>query len=118
MIATGPGFRDPQSQAKWNEGVRRVAKRFDCAPASVPLVEQHDAFVMDNLERIEMPVLSIVGERDRAYHAGVAVLERRLPSFRAETVAGGGHHVHQTHAHEVNALIQAFLDSLDSLDRP
>lgn len=112
LIATGPGFRDPAARERWNKGVERVSKRFGLPAASTPLVEQHDSLVMDGLDRLTMPVLQIAGSKDTAYHGGMKYLGRRLPQVESLVVPGGGHHVHETHAKEVNDAIHRFLDTL------
>ena len=112
LIATGPGYRDPEARERWNKGVRRVSKRFGLPPASTPLVEQHDSLVMDHLDRLTMPVLQIAGSEDVAYHGGMKYLERRLIAVDSFIVPGGGHHVHETHSSEVNDAIRVFLDAL------
>lgn len=112
LIASGPGFRDPAARERWNRGVARVAERCGVPLASARMVEQHDALVMDGLERIRCPVLLITGEKDSAYHAAADYTARRLPDARSLRVAGGGHHVHRSHAEIVNAEIERFLATL------
>jgi pimeloyl-ACP methyl ester carboxylesterase len=113
LIATGPGYRDPAGRDEWNRGVGRIAHRFDVPTAAVRLVEQHDGLVMERLDALTMPVLVMAGERDRAYHAGIDYLERRLPNVRRLIVPGAGHHVHATHPAQVNEAIGEFLLALD-----
>ncbi len=67
---------------------------------------------MDSLDRLTMPVLQIAGSKDTAYHGGMKYLERRLPQVESLVVPGGGHHVHETHASEVNDAIRRFLAPL------
>jgi len=112
LIATGPGYRDPAGRDKWNRGVGRIAHRFDVPAEAVRLVEQHDALVMEGLDAMTMPVLVMAGERDRAYHGGIDYLERRLPNVQRLIVPDAGHHVHATHAEQVNEAIRAFLADL------
>lgn len=112
LIATGPGFRDPLARERWNRGLERAAKRFGMPLASARMVEQHDALVIDALEHIRCPVLLITGEKDSAFHGGVAYMERRLPDARSLIVPGAGHNVHQTHADVVNPAIERFLAEL------
>lgn len=115
LIATGPGYRDPIARDNWNHGVQKVSQRFAVPAASVSLVEQHDALVMDNLDRLSMPALLIVGEKDQAYHGALRYFERRVPQTQTRIVAGAGHHVHETHAQEVNHEISRFLSGLPPL---
>lgn len=112
LIASGPGFRDPAARERWNRGVQRVAERCGVPIASARMVEQHDALVMDGLERVRCPVLLITGELDSAYHGAADYTERRLPDARSLRVPGGGHHVHRSHPDVVNAAIERFLAAL------
>lgn len=111
LIATGPGFRDPEAREKWNAGMDRMAASFDLPSFVAGIAAQPDALVMDGLLTIAAPTLLIVGERDKRYHGGCAYLERKL-SASLVTIEGAGHLVHETHAEEVNRAVDAFLTSL------
>ncbi len=108
LIATGPGFRDPQARDKWNAGMEKMAESFDLPSYVTGIAAQPDALVMDRLEEIKVPTLLIVGERDKRYHGGCAYLERKLGATLV-MIEGAGHMVHETHAQEVNQAIEAFL---------
>jgi pimeloyl-ACP methyl ester carboxylesterase len=110
LINTGPGFRDAAARDRWNLGARKALPRFDVPPASVGLVEQHDSLVIDQLDQIRVPVLAIAGGRDRGYHAALSYYRRRLREMESVVVDGAGHHVHRTHADQVNAAILSFLE--------
>jgi pimeloyl-ACP methyl ester carboxylesterase len=112
LIATGPGFRDPESRAQWNERARGAAERFDVPEESYGLIEQPDSLVMDALDRVTAPAIVIAGERDRYFHGAMRYLERRLSRAETLIVPGAGHMVHRTHADPVNGAIQSFLSSL------
>jgi pimeloyl-ACP methyl ester carboxylesterase len=113
LVATGPGYRNPEARTKWNRAVRKAGERFPVPLAAARLVEQRDALVMDHLERIQCPVLQIAGARDSAYHGAMRVLERRVKRVDSLIVADAGHHVHASHAEIVNEAIEAFLITLD-----
>lgn len=108
LIATGPGFRDPQARDKWNAGMEKMAESFDLPSYVTGIAAQPDALVMDRLEEIKVPTLLIVGGRDKRYHGGCAYLERKLGATLV-MIEGAGHMVHETHAQEVNQAIEAFL---------
>jgi pimeloyl-ACP methyl ester carboxylesterase len=110
LINTGPGFRDAAARERWNSGARKALPHFDVPPAAVGLVEQHDSFVIDQLDRIRVPVLAIAGGRDRGYHGALSYYRRRLPDVESVVVEDAGHHVHRTHAEQVNAAILSFLE--------
>ena len=112
LIATGPGFSDPERRERWNRYVRRAADRFDIPAAATRLGEQHDDRVMANLAQLDVPVLQICGERDDGYHAAMALLERKVRSVESKLVAGAGHHPHVSHVDEVADTIRKFLARL------
>jgi pimeloyl-ACP methyl ester carboxylesterase len=112
LIATGPGFRSVDNREAWNAYVRKSAKNFEVPAAAVGLAEQHDDSVMANLEKLTVPVLQIVGERDKQYHGALEVLKKRVPDVETMVVPGAGHHVHRSHAAEVGSKILSFLDGL------
>lgn len=110
LIATGPGFRSVDNREKWNTFVRKSAKSFEVPTAAVGLAEQHDDLVMANLEGLTVPVLQIVGERDKQYLGALEVLKRRVPDIETMIVPGAGHHVHRSHATDVGNRILSFLE--------
>lgn len=111
LVASGPGFRDPQARAKWNAGMDKVAASFDLPGFVAGVAAQPDALVMDGLSAVTVPTLVIVGERDTRYHGGCAYLERKLGAT-VVTIEGAGHLVQETHANRVGAAIGGFLDEL------
>ncbi|MFT5444633.1 MAG: pimeloyl-ACP methyl ester carboxylesterase, partial [Myxococcota bacterium] len=48
LIATGPGFRDPEKREAWNARSKRNAHRFGVEPQVAGLNLQHDALVMES----------------------------------------------------------------------
>jgi len=112
LIATGPGYRDPERREKWNRSVRRVAKHFEIPSAAAQLAEQHDGLVMENLERLTLPVLQIIGERDRRFHGAFEVVKGRLPDVESLRVPDAGHHVHRSHAQAIGPVVRSFLERL------
>ncbi|MGY9072477.1 MAG: alpha/beta fold hydrolase [Acidimicrobiales bacterium] len=105
LIATGPGFRRTESRAKWNSMAAKATAAFGLAEYVAPLCQQHDALVLDGLDRLAMPVAQVVGSEDSHYFAGMEVLDSRLPDISTVRVDGGRHHVHQTHPAEVLAAL-------------
>lgn len=112
LIATGPGYKSAERRASWNRYAGRAAERFDIPPAAARMVEQHDGLVMEGLDKLTLPVLLVVGERDEKFHGAFEYLGRRLPDTRSVFVAGAGHHVHRSHADEVGDALAAFLEEL------
>lgn len=82
-------------------------------PAEVTgLCAQPDAFVIDGLDRVAVPVAAVVGARDRRFHAAAEVFHQRLGA-RVHIVPGAGHHPHETHPALVAAAIDDLLDRLE-----
>ena len=112
LIATGPGYRDPDSRAAWNRGARLAPARFGLPPRTAGILEQRDSFVIDALDRVAMPTLLVVGEKDQRFHAGMRYLEQRLPAAELVIVPAAKHMLQRTHPAELNGAIERFLDAL------
>jgi len=111
VLNTGPGFRDPDKREAWNERSRRNAHRFGVPPQAAELNLQHDSVVMDRLAEIAVPTLVLAGELDRPEYANSGqYLERKMPDARLQVIAGGEHNMQETHAAEVSAAIEQFLE--------
>ena len=65
-----------------------------------------------NLDRIEVPTLVIVGERDEGYHRAAEVMVARIPVARRVTIPGAGHIVNIEAAEAFNAAVMEFLRGL------
>jgi len=110
LVATGPGFRDPESRARWNRNVESAIARFGMPAEAAGILAQHDSWVIDNLGSITVPVLQLAGSRDDRFLPSLAYVAGRLGGpVRSEVVADAGHHVHRKAAATVNAHIEAFL---------
>ena len=109
LIASGPGYRDAESLAAWNRYVDEAVTAMPVPAIAAGLCRQESSFVIDNLGALAAPVLVVVGERDKRFLAGAAVLERRVPRARLFVVAGAGHHVQRTHAGQVAAAVREHL---------
>jgi pimeloyl-ACP methyl ester carboxylesterase len=111
VLNTGPGFRDPDKREAWNERSRRNAHRFGVPPQAAELNLQHDSVVMDRLADIATPTLVLAGELDRPEYANSGqYLERKMPDARLQVIAGGEHNMQETHAAEVAAAIEQFVE--------
>jgi len=92
LIATGPGFRDPEKREAWNARSKRNAHRFGVEPQVAGLNLQHDSLVMEKLAEIDVPTLGLAGTADDASYSGAAkYLERKMPNARYAEVSGGEH---------------------------
>ena len=116
VMATGPGFRDPEKREAWNARSRRNAHRFGVEPRVAGLNLQHDSLVMDSLAKIDVPTLALAGSADDAsYSRSAEYLARKMTHARFVPIEGGEHGMHEdTHATEIAELIAGFAGELAS----
>ncbi|MDP6981351.1 MAG: alpha/beta hydrolase [Myxococcota bacterium] len=112
LIATGPGYRDPERREEWNSYVHKAAGTFDIPAPAMKLALQHDELVMNNLEAIRVPVMQVLGSRDKQYHIAFELMKKRLPWLASLWVDDAGHHVHRSHADIVGPAIRRFIEGL------
>ena len=114
VMATGPGYRDPEKRQQWNERSERNAHRFGVEPQVARLNLQHDGLVMESLSKIEVPTLALAGDQDAApYSRSAAYLARKMPNARFVEIAGGRHLMHEdSHAAEIATTIANFVTGL------
>jgi pimeloyl-ACP methyl ester carboxylesterase len=116
VLNTGPGFRDPEKREGWNERSRRNAHRFGVPLQATELNLQHDSVVMDHLGDMAVPTLVLAGSADREeYTNSGQYLERKMPNARLQVIPGGDHNMQESHAAEVSAAIDAFVQSTIAL---
>ncbi len=65
--------------------------------------------VIDELERIDLPALVVIGEKDDAYLRAADVMEARLPRAERVTIAGAGHIVNIEAADAFNRAVSDFV---------
>ena len=108
LLSTGPGFRNPDSMARYNRGIGTVAAAAGLADNVAHVALHHDSMVIDRLAEITCPTLMICGVDDRpVYVIGVRYLADRLPSATLVEIAGAGHEPHVERPDEVTAALQA-----------
>lgn len=114
VLNTGPGFRDAEKRAAWNDRSRRNAHRFGVPERVAEMNLQHDSIVMDRLAEMTVPTLVLAGGDDRPEYVGAGqYLERKMPDARLVVVDGGGHSMHEdTHAAHVAASIAEFMTDI------
>lgn len=108
LIATGPGYRDPEARGQWNLGISRIAPKLGLRADVAHLIHQPDGFVLEHLAALAGPTLVILGARDTRYLLGCEVLAQRTGADLV-LIDGGGHMVHRDNPESVNAAIGAFL---------
>jgi pimeloyl-ACP methyl ester carboxylesterase len=136
LFGSGPGYRDPEARAKWNEMADRFAtsitergldilKRASAevsgaehrsavalAHAARGMLAQQDSKVMDSITEVSVPTLVIVGSEDKPFIGSSEYMAKKIPGARFETVEGGGHAANIEKPDAFNAALLAFLDAL------
>ena len=151
LVASGPGFKNADAQARWESMVERTAsfvEKHGCAAfvaskASATLVGRDPelpaakaagraiaaqdprglanfgrrvsgpaASVIDDLARIEVPTLVLVGELDEGYHRAAEVMAARIPKARRVVIPGAGHIVNIEAEEAFNRALVGFLEGL------
>lgn len=105
LVSSGPGFRDADSRARWNQYMDKVAAKNGMGGSVAGLGHQPDSFVMDNLTAITCPLLHVLGAGDTRYAAGANYLAKVFPGSLLVTIPGAGHHPQVTHPANVAAAM-------------
>jgi pimeloyl-ACP methyl ester carboxylesterase len=111
LVATGPGFRNVEAREQWNATITGASEGMQLPAHVLALGHQHDSAVLDNLSAVKVPVLVIVGERDKRFHASTDLFANKLGA-RVLRVPDAGHHVHNTHIDAVGPVVLDFLQAI------
>ena len=135
---SGPGYRNDQARAQWNErafarsaeletkglevlesrsrevresrGRQRSAQAL--AHATRGILAQQGSTVIDGLPSIGVPTLVIVGDQDKPFVAPCEYMAKKIPGARLEVIAGAGHSSNLDQPDAFNRVLLSFLDSL------
>lgn len=137
LFDTGPGYRNPEARAKWNESAEKSALAFEdigldaltkmggdemrkdwhrspkgLAGAARGMLSQFDSRIMESLPTIDKPTLVLVGEKDRAFIAPTDYMVKKIPNANHVVIMDAGHasNLHQPAA--FNDAMGLFLDRL------
>jgi pimeloyl-ACP methyl ester carboxylesterase len=141
VMDTGPGYRNPEHRDEWNRGREELAQQLETkgiealaatatesrrdvvlnhnpiglAHMSRKVVAQHDSWVIENLDKVTVPTLVLVGENDEAF--------LRAAEYMARKITGAGHIVVPKAGHAANIdntefFNKALLDFLGKLNLP
>jgi pimeloyl-ACP methyl ester carboxylesterase len=113
LIGAGPGFRKEETRNQWNASVKSSAKTMDIPEGSEEAALHVDSWVIDSLGEITVPVLVIVGERDKRFAASMAVFEKYLDVKASIVVPETGHSVHRKNPQAVAQAIESFLSEIN-----
>lgn len=136
LFGSGPGFRDHEARAKWNETAERYAQGMEkrglevlqragpevstaahrsaqaLAHASRGMLAQQDSRVMDAITDIAVPTLVVVGSEDKRFFGSSEYMARKIPGARLAVIEGGAHAVNMEKPEEFNRVVLEFFDSL------
>lgn len=131
----GPGYRNPETRARWNERTERRAQTLEdkglealgggsevrvsmqrsaagLAKAARGMLAQVDARVIDHLPHIRVPTLILAGEGDAPYLSGIKYMAERIPNASKVIIANAGHGANVEQPAVFNDVVQRFLAQL------
>ncbi|MBW2315880.1 MAG: alpha/beta fold hydrolase [Deltaproteobacteria bacterium] len=153
LVDSGPGFKNPDAQAKWAAQVDRTAfflesrglKAFVDGKAGATTIGRHPELpaaqaaraaiiaqdplalgrfgknvsavargVIDDLDRVGVPTLIVVGEEDDPYMRAAEVMTGKIPGACRVDIEGAGHICNIEKADEFNRVLTQFLSQLDA----
>ena len=134
LFDTGPGFRSDQARHEWNERAGQTASRLErdgiaalgasaaadyghrsargLALAARGMLAQQDGRVIGALASVKVPVLVLVGARDKAFLPAADYLTAKIPSTVKVVVPDAGH---VSNADQPALFNQAVLEFLGGL---
>lgn len=136
LIGTGPGYRNDEARAGWNDMAMKYAGAIErkgaealggspevravehrdfagLARAGRGILVQRDGRVMDALPGITVPTLVLVGERDKQFLGGSRYMAERIPGAELHVLADAGHAPNLSQPAAFNATLRAFLERLE-----
>ncbi|MEM7337029.1 MAG: alpha/beta hydrolase [Actinomycetota bacterium] len=114
LVAAGPGFRNPEAREQWNDSVRAIAAKNDDLPTGVERLSMHvDSLVLDRLGEINVPVATVIGERDTRFLASADVFDKYLDVRHRVVVPDAGHMVHAKQPGVIAEAVRTVLAALD-----
>jgi pimeloyl-ACP methyl ester carboxylesterase len=134
LFDTGPGYRSDQARQQWNERAFKTADRLErdgitalggsaeadyghrsargLALAARGMLAQRDGHVIEALTSVKVPVLVLVGARDKPFVAAADYLTAKVPGAVKVVVPDAGH---MSNADQPDLFNQAVLDFLGAL---
>jgi pimeloyl-ACP methyl ester carboxylesterase len=135
LFDTGPGFRNPEARAAWNERAFARARELDerglaalrgggetrlgrhrsargLAGAARGMLAQFDSGLIDSLPAIGVPSLVLVGGEDRNFLAAADYMAGKIPGAHKVVIAGAGHAANLDRPAEFDEVVRQFLASV------
>jgi pimeloyl-ACP methyl ester carboxylesterase len=135
---SGPGYRNAEARAAWNQRAEERAAELErlgldalggrsremreamgehrsargLAHAARGMLAQEGTRVIDGLASIRVPTLIIVGDRDQPFLAPCEYMAKKIPGARLEMIAGAGHASNLDQPEAFNRVLRDFLQGL------
>jgi pimeloyl-ACP methyl ester carboxylesterase len=140
IIDTGPGFKKDDARDAWNRRAFDTADRFEreglealkpfsrersdvthrdasgLARAARGMLTQRDASVIEQLPRIKVPSLVVVGADDTPFLAASDYMAAKIPGAQKVVIPAAGHAVNIDQPQAFIDAVLPFLGSLDAKD--
>jgi pimeloyl-ACP methyl ester carboxylesterase len=135
LFDTGPGFRSDQARQEWNERAGKTAARLErdgiaalgssaeadyghrsahgLALAARGMLAQQDGRVIGALASVKVPVLVLVGARDKAFLPAADYVTAKIPGAVQVVVPDAGHVSNVDQPDLFNQAVLEFLGGLD-----
>jgi pimeloyl-ACP methyl ester carboxylesterase len=135
LFDTGPGFRNPEARAAWNERALARAREIEeqglaalrggdetrlgrhrsargLAGAARGMLAQFDSSLIDSLPLVRVPSLVLVGSEDRNFLAATDYMAGKIPGAHKVVIAGAGHAANLDRPAEFNQAVRQFMTDL------
>jgi len=135
---SGPGYRNAEARAAWNQRAQERAAEIEAhglevlsgrsremreamgehrsaqglAHAARGMLAQEGSHVIDGLPGIRVPTLIIVGDQDQPFLAPCEYMAKKIPGARLEVIAGAGHSSNLDQPDAFNRVLLDFLGNL------
>jgi len=135
---SGPGYRNAEARAAWNQRAHERAAELDrrglealsgrsremreamgdhrsaqgLAHAARGMLAQEGSRVIDGLGSVRVPTVIIVGDQDQPFLAPCEYMAKKIPGARLEVIAGAGHASNLDQPDAFNRVLRDFLASL------
>ena len=112
LVATGPGFRDPEARERWNRSVRDNAAGYSIPDEAAAVAFHVDSMVIDRLTELELSVALVIGDGDKTYLGANDYIERKLPHATRTDVPGARHYVMRSHPASVADAVRTMTSTI------
>ncbi len=134
LFDTGPGYRNDEARAQWNDNALRHAARFEecglealkegasremnptahrsadgLARAAKGMLRQFDASVIDSLPTISVPTLVLVGKDDAPFLPPTEYMARKISGAEKVIIDDAGHAANLDQPEAFNEAVLKFL---------